>query len=325
MILVTGAAGFIGFHLCRRLLKEGWEVLGIDHLEAKDEIIQRLQSERLKILAKDKTFYFIQADIRDEEALEKVFDDFSPLNVVHLAAQAGVRSSFKEKLSCYAHNVEGTEVVARLAGSSNCDHFICASSSSIFGEMSGPTSEDAPLQPLSPYAESKVKMEEVVVTASKKWAMRTTIIRPFSVYGPWGRPDMAYFKFANQMMKHEEISLFNGGENARDFTFIDDFIEGMIRVIGESSERQSSLLEVFNFGRGKPESTGTLLQCLESNLRQRAQIRKEPRSQGESLLTWADSTAFFERHGYQPQIALEEGLKIFCDWHQGYFKNECVT
>jgi UDP-glucuronate 4-epimerase len=321
MILVTGAAGFIGFHLCRRLLKEGWEVLGIDRLEAKDEIIQRLQGERLKILANSKTFYFIQADIRDEESLKKVFDVFSPINVVHLAARAGVRASFDEASSYFSHNAVGSQLVADWAGRFGCQHFICTSSSSIFGEMKGPTAEDA----VSPYAFSKVKMEEMVVAASSEWQIKTTILRPFTVYGPWGRPDMAYFKFANQMMKHEEISLFNGGENARDFTFIDDFIEGMIRVIGESSERQSSLLEVFNFGRGKPESTGTLLQCLESNLRQRAQIRKEPRSQGESLLTWADSTAFFERHGYQPQIALEEGLKIFCDWHQGYFKNECVT
>lgn len=325
MVFVTGGAGFIGFHLSLKLIELGFDVVSVDYPVSADKIQKKLQVERLQILKTKKNFQFIVGDIRSQKTLNEVFDQFSISKVVHLAARAGVRASFDESSSYFSHNAAGSQLVANWAGRFGCQHFICTSSSAIFGEMEGPTAEDALLKPLSPYAFSKVKMEELVVAASSHWNMKTTILRPFTVYGPWGRPDMAYFKFANQMIQEEEICLFNRGENARDFTFIDDFVEGLVRVISESPGSEHSLLESFNVGRGKPENMRVLLECLESNLQKKAQIKKEARLPGEPLLTWADSRAFFERYGHRPQICLEDGLKVFCDWHQKYLKKECAA
>lgn len=313
-VLVTGAAGFIGFHLCRRLIEEGLHVTGLDILDAQEPLAQLLQNKRIEALKAYSCFSFVHGDIRDGQFLQGVFDKTAFSQVVHLAARTGVRDSFRQPREYHSVNVEGTSQLVRVAQLSGVGHFLFTSSSSVYGEGDGPRSEKSPLEPISPYGLSKLQMEKSVFAAEKS-GFCITGIRPFSVYGPWGRPDMAYFKYANQMALGLPIELFNRGEHLRDFTFVDDIVEGLFQVIRRfEMGRLSYNSAIFNLGRGQPEPVTELVRCLEKNLGRSAQAKCLEKQQGDVAVTWSDSSAFQEEFQFVPKISLQEGIKRFSNW-----------
>lgn len=313
-ILVTGAAGFIGFHLCRRLLKSGIQVVGLDALSTRDPLLQLIQNRRLDQLKSWQGFQFEWSDIRDVQALQSIFCKTKFSQVIHLAARTGVRESFQCPQEYHSVNVDGTSHLVRIARESGVGHFLFTSSSSVYGEGEGPCSEQSPLNPISPYGLSKLLMEKAVF-ATERPGFCITGIRPFSVYGPWGRPDMAYFKYANQIMNDLPIELFHRGAHRRDFTFIDDIVEGLFRVIQAFSKgeiRYSS--RIFNLGRGQPEPVTAVVKCLEKNLERTAKVKVLEKQRGDAEVTWSDSAAFQSEFQFTPQTSLQEGMERFSNW-----------
>jgi|LakMenEpi03Aug12_release.lakeMendotaPanAssembly.Ray.scaffolds.fasta_scaffold129894_2 UDP-glucuronate 4-epimerase len=321
-ILVTGAAGFIGFHLSKRLLEEGFQITGLDILDAQEPLLHFLQKKRLDYLTSFRGFRFIKCDVRNVSLLENAFGSCEFSQVVHLAARTGVRESFEKPQDYKSVNIEGTRQLVRLAKEYKAGHFLFASSSSIYGEGQGITGEKAPLKPISPYGETKMEMEKVVASFADQ-EFRTTGVRPFSVYGPWGRPDMAYFKYAKKMSDGLPIELFNFGEHSRDFTFIDDVVEGLCRVIrGQKEGHISYQSAVYNLGRGKPEKLTDLVKHLENALGVKSQIKKIKKQTGDVDLTWSDTSVFEKDFHFTPQISLKEGIERFADWWSETFGNK---
>ncbi len=211
-------------------------------------------------------------------------------------------------------NVEGTAHLVRIAQQSGVGHFLFASSSSVYGEGNGPCSEKSPLNPISPYGQSKLLMENVVFAAERP-GFCITCIRPFSVYGPWGRPDMAYFKYTHQIMNDIPIELFHSGAHLRDFTFIDDIVEGLYRVIRAFSQGEIPYSsKTFNLGRGKPESVTAVVKCLEKNLGRLSKVKVMEKQQGDVEVTWSDSTASQREFRFAPQTSLQDGIELFSKW-----------
>jgi len=324
-ILITGAAGFIGFHLSKKLLQEGFQVTGLDIMDAQDPLLHLLQKKRLDNLKSFKGFRFIKGDVRDVNLLKNVVGSCEFSQVVHLAARTGVRESFENAQNYWSVNVEGTKQLVRLSKENKVGHFLFASSSSVYGEGQGITSEKSPLRPISPYGETKMEMEKVVASFADS-EFRTTGVRPFSVYGPWGRPDMAYFKYANRISKGTPIELFNFGEHLRDFTFVGDVVEGLYRVIlAHRDGRISYESSVYNLGRGKPERLTDLVTYLESAMGVKAQIKKIEKQTGDVDLTWADASAFKMDFHFSPQISLKEGIDHFAEWWSETFKKPVIS
>ncbi|NBX77623.1 MAG: NAD-dependent epimerase/dehydratase family protein [Proteobacteria bacterium] len=324
-IFITGAAGFIGFHLSKRLLEEGFKVTGLDIMDSQDPPLHLLQKKRLDNLISFREFHFIRGDIRNVDLLEHLFGSCEFSQVVHLAARTGVRESFEKKQDYRSVNIEGTRQLVRLSKENKVGHFIFASSSSVYGEGQGITSEKSPLKPISPYGETKMEMEEIVASFADS-RFRTTGVRPFSVYGPWGRPDMAYFKYANRISKGTPIELFNFGEHLRDFTFVEDVVAGICRVlIAHEEGRISYRSAIYNLGRGKPEPLTNLVSSLEKSLGKKAQIKRVQKQKGDVAITWADTTAFEKDFHFTPHTSLEEGIDRFSKWWLETFKKPAIS
>lgn len=324
-ILITGAAGFIGFHLSKRLLEEGFPVTGLDILDAQGPLLHLLQKKRLDYLTSFREFRFVKCDVRDVNLLENVFGSGEFSQVVHLAARTGVRESFKKPRDYWSVNVEGTRQLVRLSKEKHVGHFLFASSSSVYGEGQGITSEQSPLDPVSPYGETKMEMEKIVASFADQ-RFRTTGVRPFSVYGPWGRPDMAYFKYANKISERTPIELFNFGEHLRDFTYVDDVVEGLCRVLlAHRDGRISYESAIYNLGRGKPERLTDLVKCLETALGVKARIQKIEKQTGDADLTWSDTSAFEKHFHFKPHTSLKEGIERFAHWWLETFKKPVIS
>ncbi|MCL4111984.1 UNVERIFIED_CONTAM: hypothetical protein GTU68_062415, partial [Idotea baltica] len=328
-ILVTGAAGFIGFHTTQRLLKDGKTVVGIDNLN--DYYDVQLKRDRLKTLQDHERFEFHQIDITDLPALEKLFED--PFDaVVNLAAQPGVRYSIEHPAASIQINVVGFGNILECCRHSGCKHLVYASSSSVYGKnRKVPFSVEDPVDhPISLYAATKKTNELMAHTYSHLYKMPTTGLRFFTVYGPWGRPDMALFLFTDAILSGRPINVFNEGKMRRDFTFVDDVVEGIVRVIENVPQDDETIQEltpaissdpyrVFNIGNSSPVELMQMITTLEDCLDKKASKNLMPMQPGDVPATSADIRALEDAVGFRPSTSLAVGIRKFVDWYREYY------
>lgn len=329
-ILVTGAAGFIGSAICKVLAQRGWEVIGIDSLNNYYPVIlKKARLEKLGIYSSDlvreairsdkfPNLTFIEADITDRQMMEKIFREFTPDIIVNMAAQAGVRYSLENPYSYVHNNIDGFLVLLECARHWPVRKFIYASSSSIYGgnEKVPFSEEDAADNPMSLYAATKRSNELMAKAYNNLFAIPAIGLRFFTVYGPWGRPDMAPMLFAEAIMKGETIKVFNEGNLSRDFTYIDDIVEGIMLVVEDDKEITAA--EVYNIGHGSPVKLLDFISLLENALGKEAKKEYLPMQKGDVYTTYADTTRFQNRYGYSPSTELKDGIKKFADWFCDY-------
>jgi len=313
-ILITGAAGFIGYHLCKSLLEDGYEVLGIDNLN--DYYDTNLKQARLEQLKQFKSFLFNKVDIADRESLTKLFQSFNPQKIVNLAAQPGVRYSIENPYNYMDSNLLGFLNIIELCRNNEVKNFIYASSSSVYGgNKKIPFSvEDRVNQPLSLYGSTKRANELIAHSYSHLYGLHTTGLRYFTVYGPWYRPDMAIFIFTQKIMAGKPIPVFNNGNIKRDFTYIDDVISGTRSAIEKNYK-----CEIFNLGNSKSESLMKLIGMIEKDLGKKAQIEYLPMQPGDVKESLADIKKSTEKLGYKPIITINKGIPQFTKWYKEYY------
>lgn len=322
-VLVTGAAGFIGFHTARRLCLDGHEVVGIDNLN--DYYDVTLKQARLKELEALPGFRFQKADLVDKAALMGLFNEFHFTEVVHLAAQAGVRYSLDNPDVYGQSNLVGFLNLLEACRHHRPQHLIYASSSSVYGSNSKlPFSVEDPVEhPVSLYAATKRANELLAHSYCHLYGLKASGLRFFTVYGPWGRPDMALFKFTRAILKGLPIDIYNQGEMARDFTYIDDIVESIARLrtrppIPDSPDKGCNRL--FNIGRGQPVALLDFVECLESALERKATRHFMPMQAGDVVKTWADVSALTEWIDFRPQVSVATGVGEFVKWYRGFYQ-----
>lgn len=313
-ILVTGAAGFIGFHLSKRLLETGYAVIGVDNLNPYYDV--NLKRARLDILKSHENFSFYQLDIQDLQGLKNIFKQRQVTKICNLAAQAGVRYSLKDPFSYQKSNIEGFLNLLELAKEYKVSNFVYASSSSVYGKnRKSPYSvEDRVDNPISLYAATKKANELMAHAYSHLFEIPCTGLRYFTVYGPWGRPDMALFLFTDAILKKRPINVYNYGEMRRDFTYIDDIIDGTIRAI----ERPAPY-EIFNLGNSDSVGLLDFIRVIEEELGQEAEKNMMPLQPGDVPETVADIRRSRELLGFDPRTPLREGIRKFISWYREYY------
>lgn len=322
-ILVTGAAGFIGYHLCRRLCTEGAEVLGADNLNDYYEV--SLKQARLAELEGLPGFTFTRCDIAEESAVAGLFDGRRFDCVVSLAAQAGVRYSIDHPRDYLHSNLDGFFNILDACRQSGVGHLVYASSSSVYGNQQKTpfSTTDDVSRPISFYAASKKCNELMAHAYSHIYGLPTTGVRFFTVYGPFGRPDMAYFSFARRMIAGEPIKVFNHGDMLRDFTYVDDIVEGLCAMIASTPEPQA---KVYNIGNNTPVKLGDFIDTVERSLSRalgreiRAEREYLPMQPGDVYQTWADIDDIARDFGFCPRTSIEDGLSRFAEWYVDYYK-----
>ena len=329
-VMITGVAGFIGASLALRLLERGDMVTGIDNLNDYYEV--SLKEARLARLMPSKQFSFFKADISDPEAMQNLFSENRFDAVVNLAAQAGVRYSIENPAAYIDANLVGFGHILEGCRHSGVGHLVYASSSSVYGSNSKlPFSEkDNVDHPISLYAASKKANELMAHAYSHLYAIPATGLRFFTVYGPWGRPDMALFKFTRGILGDEPIPVFNRGKMVRDFTYVDDIVEGVIRVIDQPAEKADRSDEpdrsatapwrVYNIGNSQPVPLMDYIGALEEALGKRAKLDLLPMQDGDVYATEADVAALEAQFDYRPRISAAEGVKRFVDWYRSYYQ-----
>ena len=314
-ILITGAAGFIGYHLCKTLLKEDYQILGIDNIN--DYYDKKLKLNRLEKLKNNKNFIFKKIDISKRELLSPVFKKFKPQKVINLAAQTGIRFSVKNPYAYMDSNLVGFLNLLELCRCNNIEGFIYASSSSVYGNNNKKpfSEEDRVDNPISLYAASKRANELLAYSYSDLYGLSTTGLRYFTVYGPWGRPDMAYFIFTKKIINGEPIDVYNNGIMKRDFTFIDDIISGTKAAIENNYN-----LEIFNLGNNKAVNLLDLINVIENQLNKKAIINFHPIQLGDIKETYANISKSKNKLNFDPKIEISEGISIFIKWYKEYYK-----
>ena len=332
-ILVTGAAGFIGMHSSLRLLARGDRVIGVDNLN--DYYDVSLKQARLAHLTTHDNFSFHQISVEDKEAMESLFAAEKPDRVIHLAAQAGVRYSLTNPHAYIDANLQGFINILEGCRHNAVAHLAYASSSSVYGgNIAMPFSEHHNIDhPVSLYAATKKANELMAHTYSHLYDLPTTGLRFFTVYGPWGRPDMALFLFTKAMMEGREIDVFNNGEMVRDFTYIDDIVEGVIRVVDKTATANpdydasnpdpataAAPYRVFNIGNGNPTPLMDYIGALESALGIEAKKNFMPMQAGDVPATSADTTELGKWVDFQPDTKVRDGVQQFVDWYLGYYR-----
>ncbi len=312
-ILITGAAGFIGFHLAKALCKKNYHIVGIDNLD--DYYDQSLKKHRLSILNKYKNFSFFKSDLKELAALNENFD-----LAINLAAQAGVRLPESMHYKYEISNIEGFNFFLDFCEKREINKIIYASSSSVYGNHPiKPFVETLNLlEPVNRYAASKMANEVAANVYQQKHNINLIGLRFFTVYGPSGRPDMAYFNFAQKILNNEEIKLFDNGKLQRDMTYIDDIIDGIIGAI-EYSSRNEVDFQIFNLGNEKPIQTTYLLSLIEKKLNKSTLIKNINRSK-EVRITYADCAKALKVFGYSPKVEIEDGISEFLRWYTRYYK-----
>ena len=317
-ILVTGAAGFIGYHLCKKLYEGGADIVGIDSMNAYYDVA--LKNMRLAELEKLKGFRFIKMDICDRQALFALLKAEKFDAVCNLAAQAGVRYSIENPYTYVENNVAGFLNVLEGCVQNSVPYLVYASSSSVYGRTEKqPFAESMQVDtPVSLYAATKKADELMAHVYSQIYGLPTVGLRFFTVYGPYGRPDMAYFKFAERISAGREIELYNGGDMKRDFTYVDDVVSGIEKVLSAPSEGCPKY-RIYNIGRGKPENLMEMVSLIEEGLGKKAKLVKKPMQKGDVLETFADISALRKDFGYEPKTDLAAGIPRFIEWFKGYF------
>jgi UDP-glucuronate 4-epimerase len=330
-ILVTGAAGFIGFHLCRRLLERGDEVTGLDNMNPYYDVT--LKEARLSLLKRE-NFHFVHADLADRTAMQKLFETRRPEVVVNLAAQAGVRYSLENPHAYVESNVVGFLNILEECRRHGIRHLVFASSSSVYGANTRmPFSvHDNVDHPLSLYAATKKADELMAHTYAALYRLPCTGLRFFTVYGPWGRPDMALFLFTRAILQDRPIDVFNEGRMKRDFTYVDDIVEGLVRVVermpepdpawnGDHPDPSSSFApyRIYNIGNNRPVALMDFIAFLEQNLGRKARLNFLPMQAGDVPATFADVEDLMEDVGFKPATPIAEGIRRFVAWYRDYY------
>lgn len=331
--LVTGAAGFIGFHVTQRLLAAGHQVVGLDNLN--DYYDVNLKTARLDLIKNHPEFTFVKGDLADREGIAELFQTQRFQRVIHLAAQAGVRYSLENPLAYADANLIGHLNILEGCRHNQVEHLLYASSSSVYGlNRKMPFSTDDSVDhPVSLYAATKKANELMSHTYSHLYGIPTTGLRFFTVYGPWGRPDMALFKFTRAMIAGEKIDVYNHGQMRRDFTYIDDIAEAILRlqdvipqadnswtVESGSPATSSAPYCVYNIGNSQPVTLMSYIEALESALGQTAQKNMLPMQPGDVMETSADTSALYKVIGFKPQTSVEEGVARFVAWYKEFYR-----
>ncbi|HYD50946.1 MAG TPA: NAD-dependent epimerase [Terriglobales bacterium] len=332
-VMVTGAAGFIGFHLSRRLLARGDRVLGVDNLNAYYD--PRLKHARLEQLQQSESFRLAQVDISDRAAIEKLFRDQPPQRVVHLAAQAGVRHSIEHPHDYVDSNLVGFLDIIEGCRHSKVEHLVYASTSSVYGLNTGmPFSVHHNVDhPISLYAATKKANELIAHCYSHLYELPTTGLRFFTVYGPWGRPDMALFLFTKNILAGVPINVFNHGNMVRDFTYVDDIVEGVIRTLDQvatpdpqwSSDTpdpatSSAPYRLYNIGNNSPIRLMEYIEAVEEALGRKAQLNLMPMQPGDVERTFADVSDLTKAVGFAPKTPVKEGVRRFVEWYKEWHR-----
>lgn len=332
-ILVTGSAGFIGSSLCSRLLASKKTVVGVDNHN--DYYSTQLKQDRIKKNLKNKYYNHIRADISDKKFIDKIFETYEPEIVINLAAQAGVRYSIENPDAYIQSNIVGFANILEGCRNQKVKHLIYASSSSVYGSnLDLPFSTNQNVDnPLSLYAATKKSNELMAYSYSHLYGIPTTGLRFFTVYGPWGRPDMALFKFTKSILASEPIKVFNYGKHLRDFTYIDDIVEGIIRIMDgvlplNEKTRSCDDLEninpaparLYNIGNNQPIELLEFISILETTLGKKAEMELLPLQKGDVLDTFADVTDLENDFKYKPRTSIKEGILKFIQWYYNYYK-----
>jgi len=317
-ILVTGAAGFIGFHVSKKLLDNNYNVVGLDNLN--DYYSVELKNSRVEILNKYPDFKFQKIDLKDKHDLEKLFDMNSFQYVIHLGAQAGVRYSIENPDVYIESNIVGFLHILELSKSYKVKHLIYASSSSVYGGNTKiPFSvEDRVDNPVSLYAATKKSNELMAYSYSHLFRLPTTGVRFFTVYGPYGRPDMAYFKFTKNILEGKNIDVYNYGKMARDFTYIDDIVEGIFRLLKKPSDEEVPY-NLFNIGCGNPVELMDFIKIIEDKLNKKAKINFMDMQPGDVVTTYADISKLRSYIDYNPETTFEKGIEVFLKWYKSFY------
>jgi UDP-glucuronate 4-epimerase len=331
-ILVTGVAGFIGMHSVKKLLDDGHEIIGIDNLN--DYYDVTLKEDRLKTLEDYKNFKFLKLDIKDQKDVLDLFKKESPQRVLHLAAQAGVRYSIENPYVYIDSNIQGFINILEGCRAIKTEHLVYASSSSVYGgNTKAPFSEhDNVDHPISLYAATKKANELMAHTYSHLYQIPTTGLRFFTVYGPWGRPDMALFLFTKAILKDQPIDIFNHGKMIRDFTYVDDIVESLVRIIDKIATPNNSFdsknpdpatshapYRIFNIGNNQPTPLMDYIEAIESALDKKAIKNLMDMQPGDVPLTSADTSELNEWVNFKPNTSINEGVKRFVDWYKNYY------
>jgi len=319
-ILVTGAAGFIGADLSQRLLSQGHSVVGLDNFnDYYDVTLKRARVEQINRHINASQFAMHELSIEDRKAISDIFDAYRFDVVVNLAAQAGVRYSIENPQSYIDSNLVGFANILEACRQSGVEHLLYASSSSVYGANKNfPFSEsDRVDNPVSLYAATKKSNELMAHSYAHLYGIRCTGLRFFTVYGPWGRPDMAPFRFASRMLKGEEIPVYNNGNMIRDFTYIDDITNGVLKIV-ESQDDQEKY-KIYNIGRGEKVQLMEFIDCMSEHLGVQAKINMMPMQDGDVPRTMANTNALQRDFSYQPTVSVNAGVKLFADWYKEYY------
>ena len=317
-ILITGSAGFIGYHLAKSLLKKGNIVTGIDNLN--DYYDVQLKHNRLEQLKEFNNFQFVQADIADENKVNMLFTKNKFDIVLNLAAQAGVRYSIENPRSYVNSNIVGFFNILEACRHRPVKHLVFASTSSVYGNQHKTpfAVSDNVDRPISLYAATKKADELMAFTYAHLYKIPVTGLRFFTVYGPWGRPDMAYFSFTNKIYADESIKIFNNGDMLRDFTYIDDIVHGIELVIDKAPKGEDPY-KIYNIGNNKPERLMYFIETLEKAIGKKAKKEFLPMQPGDVYQTYADISELEKDFGFKPETSIEDGLKKFADWYKEYY------
>ncbi|MDF2713172.1 MAG: NAD-dependent epimerase/dehydratase [Paenibacillus sp.] len=332
MILVTGAAGFIGSHVSRRLLRDGFQVVGLDNLN--DYYDVNLKQDRLRMLEADPNFHMVKAGLEDRDAVGRLFEQYKPTIVINLAAQAGVRYSLVNPYAYIDSNIIGFTNILEACRHNEVEHLIYASSSSVYGANTNmPFSVHNNVDhPLSLYAATKKANELMAHTYSHLFGLPTTGLRFFTVYGPWGRPDMALFLFTKSILEGKPIQVYNHGKMRRDFTYIDDIVEGIVRLAAKKPEPNPSWsgdrpdpgtsyapYKIYNIGNNQPVELLDFISVLEQKLGRQAEKQLMPLQAGDVPETYADVDDLMRDVGFKPKTDIREGIGKFTEWYLQYY------
>jgi len=322
LFLITGAAGFIGYHLSKRLLSLGAKVVGFDNLNDYYEV--SLKEGRLNSLSNYENFTFIKGDLADKTAVDKLFNDNKFDIVVNLAAQAGVRYSITNPRSYIDSNIIGFFNILEACRFHPVEHLLYASSSSVYGgNKKVPFSTDDKVDnPVSLYAATKKSNELMAYTYSHLYKIPSTGLRFFTVYGPFGRPDMAYFSFTKKILNDETIQVFNNGDMLRDFTFVDDIVKGIENMLNNPPEENEAhtRYKIYNIGNNKPVKLMDFIETLEKVIKKKAKKEFLGMQMGDVYQTYADVSPLIEDFNFKPSTTIEEGLTKYYQWYKDYYK-----